>query len=152
MKDEINYVDVSGTDKTFLVLSSDKALLMSTRNEGMHVVNILPSLDPYMMGFKDRERCLDSERYKYVFDRSGNATSTILLDGRVIGVWNFEDPFAKVFLFDDNETDVLKEIHFKARSVGTFITDKEVRIKECDSMIPLTQRTAGGVMSPLKDC
>jgi uncharacterized protein YcaQ len=152
LKDEINYIDVSGADKTLLVLSSDKALLMPTETTGKHMVNILPSLDPYMMGFKDRERYIDSEQYSYVFDRSGNATSAILLDGRVIGVWDAEEPFIKVFLFDDNETDVLKEIHFKARSVGTFITDKEVRIKECDSMIPLTQRTAGGVISPLKDC
>jgi len=29
---------------------------------------------------------------------------------------------------------------------------KEIQVKECDNMIPLTKRTAGGFMSPLKDC
>jgi uncharacterized protein YcaQ len=150
LHDEITYVTVSGIDKAFIVPSQEEAALMATKATGKHVVNILPSLDPYMMGFKDRERYLDSACHSYVFDRGGNATTTILLDGKVIGIWDFEDPFIKVFLFDRAEADVLKEIQVKARSVGTFISGKEEKIKECASMIPLTQRTAGGVMSPLK--
>ena len=35
-------------------------------------------------------------------------------------------------------------------TVGMDIAFPEVKIKECESMIPLTQRTAGGAMSPLK--
>jgi len=30
--------------------------------------------------------------------------------------------------------------------------NREVQIKECDSMVPLKRRTAGGVISPLKEC
>lgn len=146
-----SYVAVSGIDKTFIVPSQEKAALMTTKTTGKHVVNMLPSMDPYMMGFKDRERYLDSTRYNYVFDRYGNATATILLDGKVIGVWDFEEPFIKIFLFDRAEADVLKEVQVKARSMGAFISGKEVKIKECSSMTPLTQRTAGGAISPLKD-
>jgi len=40
----------------------------------------------------------------------------------------------------------------KAQKIGRFIADKEVTVKECDSMIPLKRRTAGGFMSPLKSC
>jgi uncharacterized protein YcaQ len=67
-----SYVAVSGIDKTFIVPSQKKAALMTTKTTGKHVVNMLPSMDPYMMGFKDRERYLDSTRYNYVFDRYGN--------------------------------------------------------------------------------
>jgi len=37
-----------------------------------------------------------------------------------------------------------------AKKIGKFIVEREVQIKECDSMVPLTLRTAGGVMAPLK--
>jgi len=150
LHDEVSYVPVSGIDKTFIMPSQEKAALMATKTTGKHVVNMLPNMDPYMMGYKDRERYLDSARYNYAFDPAGNATTTILLDGKVIGVWDFEEPFIKIFLFDQAKADVLKEIQVKARSVGAFISGKEVKVKECTSMIPLTQRTAGGFISPLK--
>jgi len=35
---------------------------------------------------------------------------------------------------------------------GRFISEGEVRLKECDGMVLLTKRKAGGVMSPLRDC
>ncbi len=150
--EKITYVDISDMEKTHLMLLTDKTLLMSGKTAEKHVVNVLPGLDPYLMGFKDRERYLNQRHYNHIFDRSGNSTSTILVDGRVIGVWDFEEPFVKMFLFDDVEAEVMNEIRFKARSVGGFLSGKDVEIKECDSMVPLTQRTAGGVMSPLRFC
>ena len=58
----------------------------------------------------------------------------------------------KLFLFEEVESRILQEIHSKARKIGQFIAEKKVRIKECDTMVPLTERTAGGMMSPLKFC
>ena len=126
--------------------------LNSIQNTEKHTVNLLPSLDPFIMGYKDRERYVDPEYYNYIFDRSGNATSTIILDGHVIGIWDTEELFLKIFLFNkDFGTKVLREVYNKARELGTFISGKEVIIKDCDYMVPLTQRTAGGVMSPLSE-
>jgi hypothetical protein len=102
------------------------------------------------MCFKDRERYLDSTRYNYIFDRGGNAVATILVNGRVVGVWDFEAPLVKIFMFNRSEADVLEEVKCKAKRMGVFISGKEVKIKECTSMIPLVQRTAGSQMSPLK--
>ena len=76
-----------------------------------------------------------------------------MVDGRVVGVWDFmkdNEPSVKLFLFEDVEENVYREICLKAQKTGKFISDKEVQIKECDSMVSLTRRTAGGVMSPLK--
>jgi len=151
LRDEITAIDASDADKPYLILSQDKKLLTSARDEEKHAVNLLPSLDPYLMGFKDRERYIDEEHYNFVFDRSGNATSTILVDGRVAGVWDFAAPFVKTYLFHDVDEEMLKEIHTKAVRVGAFISGEEARVKKCDSMIPLIKRTAGSVMSPLKD-
>jgi len=150
LTNEITYVTVSGIEKRFIMLSRDEKALLSGKDSGKHVVNMLPTLDPYIMGYKDRERFLDLARFDYVYDRGGNAVATILLDGKIIGVWDFKEPFIKIFLFSHVEVDITKKVEEKARSLGTFISGKEVKVKEYDSMIPLTQRTAGGFMSPLK--
>jgi hypothetical protein len=77
-----------------------------------------------------------------------------LLGGKAIGVWDFEEaerPLVKLHLFEKVEHSVLSEIHSEARRTGEFIAEKEVQVKECDSMVPLTRRNAGGFLAPLKD-
>jgi hypothetical protein len=154
IQDQIIRVEISNLKGNFITLHSDKNLIMSTKNYKKRTVNLLPTLDPYLMGYKERERYLELGNYNKVFDSTGNATSTILLDGRVVGVWDFSEdaePTVKIFLFEEIEGSVLKEIRLKAQKIGKFIADKEVKIKECDSMVPLNSRSPGGVMSPLKD-
>ena len=146
-------IEIDGFKDDFIVLQSDMVLKNATPPKN-RVVNLLPALDSYIMGYKERERYLSYQHYDKVFDRSGNATSTILLDGRVVGVWDFKEdkePSVKILLFEDAENSVLHEIRSKAQKIGKFIAGKEVQIKECDSMIPLPRRTAGGFMSPLRD-
>jgi len=152
MRKRVAIVDISDLKGEYFMPSSQKTSLASTSLPENPLVSLLPSLDPYLMGYKDRERYLDPEYYDFIFDRSGNATSTILLDGRVIGIWDFHEPFVKTFLFSDFEETLLEEIRFKARNMGMFVSGKAVYVKECGSMIPLTKRTAGSVMSPLREC
>jgi len=152
---QIVRVKISNLKGDFIMLRSDENLIKNTGFPKKRTVNLLPGLDLYLMGYKERERYLHHKHYDKVFDRSGNATSTILLDGRVVGVWDFTEevePSVKVFLFKEVEGSVLEEIYLKAQKVGKFIADKEVQIVECASMVPLTRRTAGAVMSPLKGC
>lgn len=101
LEDRVVSIEISGLRGKFILLSSDRAPLATTRPPEKSAVSILPSLDAYLMGYKDRERYLDNEYYNFVFDRSGNATSTILVDGRVTGVWDIEGPLVKMFLFCD---------------------------------------------------
>jgi len=150
----VTSIEISGLKSTHHMLSSQRADLMTTKQQ-KHIIKVLPGLDPYLMGYKDRQRYLDQKYYNFIFDRSGNATSTILLNGQIIGIWDFTEdkkPSVKIFLFEDVEDDVFKEIHLIVGKIGRFMADEEVEIKECDSMVPLTQRTAGGFMSPLKSC
>jgi hypothetical protein len=74
------------------------------------------------------------------------------LNGRIIGIWDYDDPFIKIFLFDKVQTTIFKEICRKAIELGSFISGKEVQLKECSSMNLLTKRRAGGFMTPLKNC
>lgn len=154
-QDKVSSVRILGTEAHYFLLPSDLSSLIHIQAPKKPVINMLPGLDPYLMGYKDRERYLSPKYYDYVFDRSGNATSTILVDGKVIGVWDFaekREPLIKLFLFEGVDGSMLKDIHFVAKKIGEFIVNREVQTKECDCMIPLTQRTAGSVMSPLRDC
>jgi hypothetical protein len=124
--------------------------LLKAMSRGERAVNLLPSLDPYIMGYKDRARFLDKEHYGFVFDRSGNATSTIVVDGRIAGVWDLDGQHVKLFLFNEVKKDTLVKICWKARDVGRFMIGGECEAVVCESMTPLADRTAGAVMSPLR--
>lgn len=50
------------------------------------VVTLLPSLDPAIMGWKQRDWYL-GEHGQALFDRNGNAGPIILVDGAVVGGW-----------------------------------------------------------------
>ncbi|RDE11463.1 MAG: hypothetical protein C4K47_09815 [Candidatus Thorarchaeota archaeon] len=147
-------ITISDLDGTFILLKSDEKRLNDTKTQDTHTVNLLPNLDPYLMGYKDRERYLSPEHREYVFDRGGNATSTILLDGKVVGVWDFEEaekPLVKLHFFEKVKRSALSTIHTEARKTGEFIVEENVQIKECDSMVPLTRRNAGGFLAPLSE-
>jgi hypothetical protein len=107
------------------------------------------------MGYKERERYINAKNYNLIFDRSGNVAASIFLDGVVIGVWDKEEkpvPTIKFHLFQSIDEDLLDELYSKIQRIGEFYFDEKVLIKECKSMIPLTERTAGGFMTPLKNC
>jgi hypothetical protein len=149
--DDVSSVEIPELEKGYLVLPSERDAFQSTEPPENPVVNVLPSLDPYMMGYRDRDRYLHPKHYKMVFDRSGNATSIILLDGPVVGIWDLEEPMVKIYYLKDVGRDIRKKVRTRASDMGKFITGMPVQIKVCDSMVPLRNRTAGSFMSPLRD-
>lgn len=52
---------------------------------------LLPTLDPTVMGWRDREFYLDPADTPYLFDANGNAGNTAWWDGRVAGAWAQDD-------------------------------------------------------------
>ena len=119
------------------------------------IINFIANLDPYLMGYKRRERFIKSEIYNFVFDRSGNGAMSILLNGEVIGIWDFQDkpePVIKFLLFEKPKNDIINEIKKRASQIGKFILEQEVKVQECTNPLPLTKRTAGTFMRPLKEC
>lgn len=152
---ELNNIKIFSIQGTFILFKSDIELIRNLANYDKPSLSLLPRLDPYPMGYKERERYINSKNYNEMFDRSGNATSAIFLDGEAVGVWDIEDkpePTIKYYLFHSIEKDLINELHSKAKKIGKFYFDEEVQIKECESIIPLTERNAGGFMTPLKNC
>jgi len=58
-----------------------------------------------------------------------------LVDERVAGVWDLEEPIVGIFLFRDLEADSPESINGKAKEMGSFISGIRVQVKECDSMV-----------------
>lgn len=52
---------------------------------------LLPTLDPTVMGWKQRAFYLRPDDVRYLFDSNGNAGNTAWWDGRIIGAWAQDD-------------------------------------------------------------
>jgi hypothetical protein len=155
LEEDINQISIIGEDDRYYILNSDDRSLRITRGGGKPQVTLLPGLDPYIMGYKIRDRYLDEKHFNYIFDRSGNGAASIMIDGNIVGVWDYEEKpksLVKIYLFKKVIKDMKSEIRAKAEDIGKFIADGEVKVKECKTMKPLSKRTAGSFMSPLKDC
>ncbi|MGH2545439.1 MAG: DNA glycosylase AlkZ-like family protein [Actinomycetota bacterium] len=53
-------------------------------------VHLLPSFDPYLMGYRERRRVVPELHHSAVFRSPGWVAPIILLDGRVTGTWGYK--------------------------------------------------------------
>lgn len=109
-------------------------------------VRLLPQLDPYTMGYRDRARLIDAEHEGLVYDRGGNATSVVLQDGRITGVWDLTDsptPTGRVMLFHPASA-VRRRVLDLVAATGELWFGHGIPVREYAQMVPLGHRT--GVM------
>jgi hypothetical protein len=91
-------------------------------------VNLLPTLDPYVMGYRDRRRFLAPEHYDQVFDQAGNAFATIWVNGQVVGVWRELEAAIELLLLWDVGGEALALLEAEAKRLGRFLTGGDVEI------------------------
>lgn len=66
---------------------------------------LLPTLDPTVMGWKERSFYLDAADTPHLFDRNGNAGNTAWWGGRIVGCWvQDDDARVRVLLRHDIDT------------------------------------------------
>ena len=114
-----------------------------------------PSLDPCFMGYADHDRYVGNQEYDRVFDYAGNVTNTILVNGDIKGVWDFEDgapPVVKLHLFDYYMSIAGDKLVAQAKALGQFLFGNEPNIIQCSSMPNLKEAPSGSFLAPLKDC
>jgi len=80
-------VAVEGLGDAYLMLAEDAQRLRDFAQPDTPYVFLLPGLDPYIMGYRDRGRFLAAGHRAKVFDRAGNAMPTVWVNGRVVGAW-----------------------------------------------------------------
>jgi len=119
---DLQQVEIKNLGSGYLLLSRDLDTLGSDPPEERESL-FLPSLDPYIMGYKDRTRFLDPGSSNKVFDRAGNALPTVWQGGRVIGVWveNSKRSALQVLLFDEAGSRLTRQLEEQARSLSLFL-------------------------------
>ena len=88
---ELMPVDIAGLDGDYFILKKNAELLDRVAEQVPQNVALLPVWDAYLMAYKNRQRYLSEPWYEYVYDKGGNATSAILLNGIIGGVWDMEE-------------------------------------------------------------
>jgi Winged helix DNA-binding domain len=153
LEDRVVPEHVPGWDGDHVIVRADLDRLLQPTASRATQLSLLANLDPYTMGFHNRARMVDAARREFVYDRGGNATSVVLIDGRVVGVWDVlaHQGEARFFLFA-NPTDVIEDrLRAELAAVGALITGSAVTVRRLDRMTPLTERRAGWILKPLHD-
>jgi len=120
--------------------------------EAPDTIKALPVLDPYVQGYRDRERLIDPPHVEYVWDRGGNATSTILHGGRIVGVWQTVATSEAQLLyhfFANPPPSVRKTALRELEAAGRMYFDKPADMVEVADINPLHRGTTA--LHPLAD-
>jgi len=84
---EVTGVEIEHLGNNYLVLAEDAGRLRDFTPPDAPYIFLLPCLDPYIMGYRDRRRFLAPEHRAKLFDRAGNSVPTVWVNGRVVGAW-----------------------------------------------------------------
>ncbi|MFQ6088563.1 MAG: winged helix DNA-binding domain-containing protein [Candidatus Methanofastidiosia archaeon] len=132
ISDKIESIKIQGLDASFFILKSDSKCLerFSIRKGTVH---LLPKFDPYIMGYKNRQRLISPEYEKKVFcSTRGEINPTILVNGFVIGFWNPKEEKNKIKVtlsfFEKINRVILDRIEEQAEKLAKFISDKNSEI------------------------
>lgn len=86
ISDSLVEVAIAHQRGALLILEEDLQVLLDS-GEGRRPVKLLPQFDALIMGLRDKTRFIDPSMKKRIFLPRGDVTATILVDGRVWGVW-----------------------------------------------------------------
>jgi Winged helix DNA-binding domain len=119
-------------------------------------VNLLPALDPYLMGYAEasRTRFADAELLPYLYDKNGvNPTSVILVEGAVAGLWDYTVGDRKieirVGLFDDPTPRQMEAIEAEVGLVAGYFNARDVKISRVRIRHPIADRGPTAYLKPL---
>ena len=151
--EKIAAIEITPYNRDFYVIDSDIEILKDLEPLHESVISALPCLDPYIMGYKFRDRYIQDYGKEYIFDRSGNATNVITINGKIQGIWDREnkEPVIKYFIFGELTHNQSELVHTELEKMGKFLFEKPFDISVKKTMEPLTKRTAGWVLKPLRD-
>ncbi len=153
LEDEVLGVRLTGAGSGHLMHSADADELGWAGPTTSPSVHLLPAMDPCIMGYADKSRFLRDRDRPFVFDRSGNVTSTVLVDGGVAGVWDAVSqpvPEIRVRMFEDTPPLQMAAIEQQAAAAALLRFDAEAPVRFVPSMRPLVSRGAGSVGKPLR--
>ncbi|MCJ7619894.1 MAG: winged helix DNA-binding domain-containing protein, partial [Anaerolineae bacterium] len=122
LDDQVVETEVAGLQGTYLLTATNLVPMGQDSDQKYHLT-FLPSLDPCIMGYKDRSRFLHPSKYDRVFDPSGNALPTVWCDGQIVGIW-MEDrkmQAVQVLLFEPVAGHLRNQTEEEAQRLSRFL-------------------------------
>jgi hypothetical protein len=125
--DSLVTVAVQGEEGERLVPASSLPALDAAPRLDPGCVQLLPSLDPWVMATKHRRRLMGAAAYRWLHDRNGNAGPSILAGGRVVGGWaQHPDGTVRWRLFEDVGAEATRAVAAQAERLETFLGAERV--------------------------
>lgn len=94
-REAVRFIVESYKDELFGLRETVDAIRV--QREAQNTVHFLPPLDLYTQGWKSTQRLHDKEYAPWIFDQRGNSASVILIDGKVVGLWQLRDLKTNIF-------------------------------------------------------
>lgn len=135
IRDDRTEVSVSGKSAWILGSGEDAVALLEAAEVGEPVVRLLPMYDSYLLGHRSRDLIL-SERYtERVQPRSTEIRPTVLVDGRVAGLWDLDRSrgagTVHVTLFETIDAAVRAGVEREVVEIGRFLgSELDVRVDD----------------------
>ena len=122
LKPSLVEVGIQGFGDGYLMQAEDAQRLQDFGPADVPYVFLLPGLDPYMMGYLDRDRFLAPGHRTNIFDRAGNAVPTVWANGRIVGAWGQRKDGSVVYgLFEPVDREEAALLADEARRLEVFL-------------------------------
>ncbi len=139
---ELAETAIEGLVDGYLMLAGDAESLREFVPPDGPFAFLLPSLDPYIMGYRDRCRFMAEEHRPKLFDRAGNSVPTAWLNGRLVGSWGQqEDGSVLLHLLEETTTEERALLDGEAARLEDFLGGEHLR---SGFLTPSFHRLAGG--------
>ncbi len=89
---------------------------------------LLPMWDQVLLSHADRSRIVPPEHRSTVLRRNGDCLPTVLVDGRVAGVWRATEAGIEVTALERFGDDAWSELETEARSLRALLADREPEV------------------------
>lgn len=129
--------------------------LLRRKDQPEEEIELLPPWDPYTLGWRCRKRLADKEILPYVYDTNGNATSVIIDNGKVIGLWQFRDNEKNMLEYHifaryaERKRVVMQKMEDWTRAIGKLSGCAVVNIIERKLPETMQERPLGSFLWPL---
>ena len=154
LRDDLVPVTVKDLPGELLVPAAAADALAALPDEGPRGIRLLPPSDAYTAAYAVRTRYIQPRWYERIYDRTGTPTYTILRDGRIGGIWDFEEKAGrlelKVALFEPADRRTWREIERAAEPLAKALGTGAPRLLRCPPPAPAAAG-AGRQRSPLRD-
>jgi hypothetical protein len=145
-----------------LVLADELDALAGTDPESARGVRLLPVWDAFLVGYTERRRLLGGGDPGRVYDRFGNATSTVLLDGQAAGVWELDagaaakppggDMTVRVAPFARQLARRWAEVEQAADRIAAMVQADRMTVERVPQPGRLVEAGKNAFFSPIKNC